>query len=206
MYYMLHEPSTSARWAWSPAVQRDWTGEISQNWLYIRANLLATVRSMTIDTHAAQRIGTPIRLAVDKLAPHINRAMNALDKAVHEVSLETSLVELVKARASQLNGCAYCVDMHTRNAAEAGESHRRLHSLAVWQEAPFFNARERAALALTEAATKLTDGLVSDDVFAAASAEFTEVELAELIWVITVINAWNRLGATARPWPLPDLD
>lgn len=132
--------------------------------------------------------------------------MNALDRAVHDVGLERSLVELVKTRASQLNGCAYCVDLHTRNATEAGEDQRRLHSLAVWRESPYFTARERAALALTEAATKLTEGPVSDHVFAAAAAEFTEVELAELIWVITVINAWNRLGATARPWPLPDLD
>jgi len=147
------------------------------------------VKSVTANTHEAQRVGAPIRLAVDKLAPHLNRAMNALDRAVHEVGLERSLVELVKTRASQLNGCAYCVDLHTRNATEAGEDQRRLHSLAVWRESPYFTARERAALALTEAATKLT-----------------EVELAELIWVITVINAWNRLGATARPWPLPDLD
>jgi AhpD family alkylhydroperoxidase len=161
---------------------------------------------VTANTHAAQRVGAPIRLAVDKLAPHINRAMNALDQAAHDVSLESSLVELVKARASQLNGCAYCVDLHTRNATHAGEDQRRLHSLAVWRESPYFTARERAALALTEAATKLTDGPVGDDVFAAAAAEFTEVELAELIWAITVINAWNRLGATARPWPLPDLD
>jgi AhpD family alkylhydroperoxidase len=140
---------------------------------------------------------------VDKLAPHINRAMNALDKAARDVSLETSLLELVRTRASQLNGCAYCVDMHTRDAREAGESERRLHALAVWRETPFFTAQERAALALTEAATRLTDGPVGDETFAAAAAEFTDVELAELIWVIAVINAWNRLGAVARPWPLP---
>ncbi len=164
------------------------------------------MRSVTANTHQAHRVGAPIRLAVDKLAPHINRAMNALDQAVHEVGLEKSLVELVKTRASQLNGCAYCVELHTRNATEAGEDQRRLHSLAVWRESPYFTARERAALALTEAATKLTEGPVSDHVFAAAAGEFAEVELAELIWVITVINAWNRLGATARPWPLPDLD
>jgi AhpD family alkylhydroperoxidase len=144
---------------------------------------------VTTDTEASPRIGVPIRLAVDKLAPHINRAMNALDKAAREVSLEASLLELVRTRASQLNGCAYCVDLHTRDARAAGESERRLHSLAVWREAP-----------------KLTEGPVSDDVFAAAAAEFTEIELAELVWVLAVINAWNRLGATAHPWPLPDLD
>ena len=188
------------------SARQNWTCDFSKNWLYIRGQCVATVRSMTIDAHAAQHVGTPIRLAVDKLAPHINRAMNALDKAARDVSLEVGLLELVRTRASQLNGCAYCVDLHTRDAREGGESERRLHSLAVWREAPYFTVRERAALALTEAATRLTEGPVSDEVFAAAAAEFTEVELTELVWVITVINAWNRLGATARPWPLPDLD
>jgi AhpD family alkylhydroperoxidase len=142
------------------------------------------------------------RLAVDELAPHMNRAMNALDAASRKTSLEASLLELVRARASQLNGCAYCVDLHTRDAAAAGEEARRLFVLPVWRETPLFTGRERAALALTEAATQLTDGPVTDDVYEAAAAEFTQTELAELIWTITVINAWNRLGATARPWPL----
>ena len=113
------------------------------------------------------------------------------------------MLELVRTRASQLNGCAYC---RPNDARAAGETERRLYALAVWREAPYFTPRERAALALTEAATKLTEGPVSDDVFAMAAKEFTEVELAELIWTITVINAWNRLGATARPWPLPRED
>lgn len=143
-----------------------------------------------------------MRLAVDELAPHINKAMNALDAASRKTQLESSLLELVRARASQLNGCAYCVDMHSRDAREGGESEQRLYALPVWRETPFFSARERAALELTEAATRLTDGPVSDEVFAQAATQFTEVELAELIWTITVINAWNRLGATARPWPL----
>ncbi|MBY8876896.1 carboxymuconolactone decarboxylase family protein [Actinacidiphila acidipaludis] len=151
---------------------------------------------------AAAAVVPPVRLAVDSLAPHINRAMNALDAASREVGLEASLLELVRARASQLNGCAYCVDMHSRDAREAGESERRLYALAVWRETPFFTARERAALELTEAATRLSEGPVSDEVFARAAARFGETELAELIWTITVINAWNRLGATARPWPL----
>jgi AhpD family alkylhydroperoxidase len=156
---------------------------------------------MTIDTRTAA--GT-VRLAVDELAPHINKAMNALDAAARKVSLEAPLLELVRARASQLNGCAYCVDMHTRDAVEGGDSARRLFALPVWRETPFFTPRERAALALTEAATKLTEAPVSDEVFAAAAEQFPDVELAELIWAITVINAWNRLGATARPWPLTE--
>ena len=145
---------------------------------------------------------TDIRLAVDKLAPHINKAMNALDDASRQTTLEASLLELVRSRASQLNGCAYCVDMHTRDARKGGETEQRLYALPVWRETPFFSDRERAALELTEAATRLTEGGVSDEVFARAAAHFDEVQLAELIWTITVINAWNRLGATARPWPL----
>ena len=144
-----------------------------------------------------------VRLAVDKLAPHMTKAMNAFDKASRETQLETSLLELVRTRASQLNGCAYCVDLHTTDARTAGESERRLYALPVWREAPFYTARERAALALTEAATRLTEAPVSDEVFDAAAAQFTEVELAELLFTITVINAWNRLGATARAWELP---
>ncbi|MEE4544269.1 carboxymuconolactone decarboxylase family protein [Streptomyces sp. V4-01] len=148
------------------------------------------------------RVVPAVRLAVDELAPHINRAMNALDAASRQVGLEGSLLELVRARASQLNGCAYCVDTHARDARDAGESERRLYALPVWRETPFFTARERAALELTEAATRLAGHPVGDDVFDRAAAQFDPTELAELIWTITVINAWNRLGATARPWPL----
>jgi len=149
-------------------------------------------------------VAPSVRLAVDDLAPHISKAMNALDAASRRTKLEASLLELVRTRASQLNGCAYCVDMHTGDARKAGESERRLCALPVWRETPFFTARERAALALTEAATRLTDGPVGDDVFDAAAAQFSEVELAELLWTIAVINAWNRLGAAARPWPLSE--
>jgi AhpD family alkylhydroperoxidase len=147
-------------------------------------------------------MSTSIRLAVDKLAPHMNKAMNALDDAVRETRVESSLLELVRLRASQLNGCAYCVDMHSRDAREGGETERRLYALPAWREMPFFSDRERAALALTEAMTRLADHPVDDEVYARAAAEFPEVELAELIWSIAVINTWNRLGAAARPWPL----
>jgi AhpD family alkylhydroperoxidase len=162
---------------------------------------MSTETTTSADT-AAALVVPAARLAVDTLAPHINRAMSALDAASRKVSLEAPLLELVRARASQLNGCAYCVDTHSKDARDGGESERRLYTLPVWRETPFFTARERAALALTEAATRLTDGGVSDDVFDEAAAHFTETELAELIWTITVINAWNRLGATARPWSL----
>jgi AhpD family alkylhydroperoxidase len=166
----------------------------------------STPSTATASTAAGSAVGgrvvPAVRLAVDKLAPHINRAMNALDTAAREVSLESSLLELVRARASQLNGCAYCVDTHTKDAREAGESEQRLYALPVWRETPFFTARERAALDLTEAVTRLADGQVGDEVFGRAAACFGDTELAELIWAITVINAWNRLGATARPWPI----
>ncbi len=144
----------------------------------------------------------PVRLAVEKLAPAASRALNALDAAVRKTDLEPGLLDLVRLRASQLNGCAYCVDQHSRDALAAGETERRVFAVAVWRETPFFTARHRAALELTEAMTRLADHEVSDAVFDRAAAEFSERELAELIWVITVINAWNRLGATARPWPL----
>lgn len=161
-----------------------------------------TTQAVATDTRP--KVRPAIRLAVDELAPHISKAMNKLDEASRKTSLEAPLLELVRARASQLNGCAYCVDLHSRDARTGGESEQRLFALPVWRETPFFTARERAALELTEAATRLTDGPVPDDVFARAAAEFTEVELAELLWTIAVINAWNRLGAAARPWPIAE--
>jgi AhpD family alkylhydroperoxidase len=154
------------------------------------------------DIQASAPVIPPVRLAVDDLAPRISKAMNTLEAASRHISLEPTLVELVRARASQLNGCAYCVDMHSRDAVAAGDSQQRLFTLPVWRETPFFTARERAALELTEAGTRLTDGPVPDEVVSRAAAEFSETELAELIWTIAVINAWNRLGAVARPWPL----
>lgn len=156
---------------------------------------------MTVPTLAAPTAAV-VRNAVDDLVPHVNKAMNALDAAARKISLEAPLLELVRLRASQINGCAYCVDMHSRDARTGGESEQRVHTLPVWRETPFFTPRERAALELTEAGTRLSDGPVSDEVFARAAEQFSETELAELIWVITVINAWNRLGAIARPWPL----
>jgi AhpD family alkylhydroperoxidase len=128
--------------------------------------------------------------------------LNALDEAVRKTRIEAALLDLVRLRASQINGCAYCVDVHSRDALAAGETERRVFALTVWRETPFFTARQRAALELTEAMTRLADHPVSDDVVARAGEHFSERELAELIWAITVINAWNRLGATARPWPL----
>ncbi|GIG59678.1 alkyl hydroperoxide reductase AhpD [Longispora fulva] len=150
----------------------------------------------------SENVTVTVRNAVDTLAPHITKAMNALDAASRKTDLDPVLLDLVRTRASQLNGCAYCVDVHSKDVTDAEGTARRVFALPVWRDTPLFTARERAALAFTEAATRLTEAPVSDEVFAQAAAEFTETELAELLWTITVINAWNRLGATARPWPL----
>ena len=164
----------------------------------MQGHWVPSVEAMSTDI----AVGVPARLAVDTLTPELSKAMSALEAASRRTSLESSLQELVRLRASQLNGCAYCVDLHSGDARKGGESERRLYALPAWAESPFFTARERAALALTEAATRLTQGPVSDEVFDEARRHFTDVELAELLWAVTVINAWNRLGATARPWPL----
>jgi AhpD family alkylhydroperoxidase len=143
-----------------------------------------------------------VRVAADKLTPAAMRAMVALDKATGSSNIEAPLKELVRARASQINGCAYCVDTHTSDALSGGESQRRLFLLPVWRETGLFTARERAALALTEAVTRLSDGPVSDEVWADAAEQFEETDLAELVWLITTINAWNRVSVTAHAWPV----
>lgn len=143
-----------------------------------------------------------IRLAVDELVPHLNKRMDALDTAADKVSLDAGLLELVRTRASQINGCAYCVDAHSTEAREAGEDVRKLLSLPVWRESPFYSTRERAALDLTEAVTLMSRGPVTDEVWNAAAAEFTDVELAELVWTIAIINTWNRIAGPARPWEI----
>lgn len=159
-----------------------------------------SVGGMTNDI--TERVEIPVRLAVDEIAPEKSQAMAALDRASRRTELEKPLQELVRIRASQLNGCAYCVDMHNSDARAGGETEQRLYAIPVWRETPLFTPRERAALALTEAGTRLTDGPVSDEVFAEAAKHFSDVELADLIWLITTINAWNRLGAIARAWPI----
>lgn len=160
---------------------------------------------MTTNTEtkeSAEYVKPAVRLAVDDLAPGIAKAMNGLERAAGQSSIEKPLREMVKLRASQINGCVYCVDMHSRDAVAGGDTWRRLNLVAVWREAPYFTARERAALALTEAVTRLADSEVSDAVWNEAAAHFEETELAELVWQIGIINLWNRLGAAARPWAL----
>lgn len=134
-------------------------------------------------------------------APDVYRAMAKLS-AVAGAGLERPLVELVKIRASQINHCAFCIDMHSREAFDAGESTTRVVQLSAWRESRhFYSERELAALELTEAVTVLTDGFVPDEVWAVAAAAFDETELAQLVAAITVINAWNRFAVTTRAVP-----
>ena len=140
----------------------------------------------------------PPRISVARAAREPYRAMNALDGAVE---LDPSVRDLVCLRASILNGCAYCVDMHTKDARKRGESEQRLYAVATWHEAPFFDDRERAALALTDAVTLVADDHVPRDVWDEAAAHFEEEELAHLLWAIIAINAWNRLAIATRMEP-----
>jgi AhpD family alkylhydroperoxidase len=130
--------------------------------------------------------------------PEALRGMYQLEHYIHNSGLEESLVHLVKMRASQINGCAYCLDVHSKDARALGETEQRLYVLDAWEEAPFYSERERAALALTEAVTRITEGHVPDAVFDRARAHFNEQELIALVFTLTTINAWNRLAITMR--------
>jgi AhpD family alkylhydroperoxidase len=134
---------------------------------------------------------------LQKLIGPTTSALLSISTSVKESGLDPVIIELVKVRASQINGCAFCLNMHVVEAREAGVTDARLHVLAAWEESPAFTPRERAALAWTEALTKLEHG-VSDAVFAQASAEFDEKELAQLTSAIVTINAWNRIAVAYR--------
>ncbi|HML17934.1 MAG TPA: carboxymuconolactone decarboxylase family protein [Bryobacteraceae bacterium] len=141
------------------------------------------------------------RLDVAKVAPAAGRAMFALEKFVRESGLETSLLELMRLRASQINGCAYCIDMHTKDARAGGETEQRLYTLSVWRETPFFTGRERAALEWTEAVTDITRNDVPDDLYIRVRKEFNEGELVNLTMAVIAINGWNRLAIPFRVVP-----
>jgi AhpD family alkylhydroperoxidase len=149
--------------------------------------------------------GAP-RLDAQKIDPASYKAVLALEGYVRGGTLDPGLLNLIKIRASQLNGCAFCLDMHNREAAEEGESPRRLYVLAGWREAPdLFTAAERAALALTEVVTLISQAGVPDDVWSKASDNFTDPELVQLLMAISTINVWNRL-AVATHQQLPELE
>jgi AhpD family alkylhydroperoxidase len=145
---------------------------------------------------------TGLRLPLRRLFPAAYEAMAHLSATVYgNGPLEASLVELLKLRVSQLNGCAYCIDLHTHDARAAGESDVRMHLLAAWREVPHFTPRERAALALAEAITLITEGHVPDAVWAEAEATFTPEEVAALVWAAATMNTWNRIAITTRVPP-----
>lgn len=141
------------------------------------------------------------RLNFYKASPDAIKAMLALEAAVGQLGLEPGLLELVKLRASQINGCAYCVDMHATDARKRGETERRLYGVAAWHESPFFTPRERAALAWTEALTRVSETHAPDADYEALSAEFSERERVDLTLAIGTINAWNRLAIGFRSVP-----
>jgi AhpD family alkylhydroperoxidase len=144
------------------------------------------------------------RIDFEKVASGVYGAISRLDgattKLADEAGLEPPLRELIRIRASQLNGCAYCVDMHTKDARKGGESEQRLYAVAVWRETPFFSERERAALAFTEVVTLMADTHVPSAAWEEAAAVFSEPEMAAVLSLILTINAWNTIGVSTRAW------
>jgi AhpD family alkylhydroperoxidase len=136
-----------------------------------------------------------------KASPAAVTALRGVESYVRGCGLEPVLLELVRTRASQINGCGYCLDMHTKDARAAGESEQRLYALPAWREAPFYSGRERAALAWTEAVTRLADAPVPDTLYGELREHFSEKEAVDLTMAVIAINGWNRLAATFRSPP-----
>ncbi len=136
-----------------------------------------------------------------KVAPGAFQAMYGLEQYLHGCGLEEKLLHLIKLRASQINGCAYCLDMHWKDLRAAGEDEQRLYSLDAWRECPYYTARERAALAWTEAVTLVAEGHVPDSVYEEVRPHFGDKELADLTLAVATINAWNRLAIASRTEP-----
>ncbi|HTT50697.1 MAG TPA: carboxymuconolactone decarboxylase family protein [Streptosporangiaceae bacterium] len=159
---------------------------------------------MTTTAESTDRTATAIRLDFDSHAAGFARALGHLDhaatKELDRAGIDARLRELIRVRASQLNGCAYCIDMHTKDARAVGETEQRLYSLPAWAETPYFTRREQAALAFTEAVTLLAADHVPAHAYAAVAAEFSPGEVAALLSLIVTINAWNAIGVTARCW------
>ena len=144
------------------------------------------------------------RVNYQQASPEALQAMLALESAVRKSGLEASLLELVKMRASQINGCAFCMDMHARDARKRGETERRLYLLQAWRESPIYTDRERAAMAWTEAVTLVSANHVPDDVFEQARQQFSETELVNLTLAIVAINGWNRFAISFHITPPTD--
>jgi AhpD family alkylhydroperoxidase len=148
----------------------------------------------------------PVRLDFDNHAGGFAKAMahldNAATKELDRADIDPKLRELIRIRASQLNGCAYCVDMHTRDARAVGETEQRVYGLPVWREMPLYTGRERAALAFTEAITLVADGHVPQSAWDEVAAQWSPGEIAALVSLIVTINAWNAIGVSTRTWPV----
>ncbi|WP_406283302.1 carboxymuconolactone decarboxylase family protein [Embleya sp. NBC_00896] len=155
-----------------------------------------SIQQETVETPVA---GEPARLPLKPLHGAAYKAAIAMSKAAAE-GLDPIVVELIKIRASQINGCAYCVDMHTKDARELGETDQRMLAIPVWRETPFFTARERAVLALTEAVTLVTEAHVPTPIWDEAARWFDDVEMAQIVWSIAAINTLNRVGVASRAW------
>jgi AhpD family alkylhydroperoxidase len=141
------------------------------------------------------------RIHYAKVAPAAYQAMLGLEKYLHECGLEEGLLHLIKLRASQINGCAYCLDMHWKDLRSIGENEQRLYSLDAWEECPYYTDRERAALAWTEAVTRVSQDHVPDEIYERVRKQFSEKELADLTLAVATINAWNRLSIAGRTTP-----
>jgi len=165
---------------------------------------MTTTETMQGTAATKDTVDVPVRLDFDSHAADFARALAHLDRAatkeLDRVKFDPRLRELVRLRASQLNGCAYCVDMHTKDARAIGETEQRLYALAVWRDTPFFTARERAALAFTEAVTLMAADHVPDPAYDAIATHFTPDEVAALLALIVAINAWNAIGVATHAW------
>ncbi len=159
---------------------------------------------MTSTAIASDHVSVPVRLDVDAHAAAFSKAMSHLDNVsttqLDKVGIEPGLRDLLRLRASQLNGCAYCVDTHHHDALAAGESEQRVASVAVWRESPFFTARERAAFAFTESVTLVAQTHVPTDDYDALAEHFSPDEIGALLSLIVTINAWNALSVASRAW------
>lgn len=141
------------------------------------------------------------RFYMEKVLPQAYQAMIGLERFMATTSIDEKLKELIKIRASQINGCAFCLDMHTKDARKMGETEQRIYTLNAWRETPFFTPQERAVLALTEAVTLVADTHVPDEVYSEARRFFDEKQIAEIIMQIVTINAWNRIAVSTRKMP-----
>jgi AhpD family alkylhydroperoxidase len=138
------------------------------------------------------------RLSYSEVAPEGNEILRKLESYIRKAGLEPDLLELVRLRASQINGCAYCIDMHTKDARSQGENEQRLYGVGTWREAPFYSERERAALAWAESVTLVSEDQVPDEIYDLVKKHFTERELVDLTLVVIAINSWNRLAISFR--------